>query len=452
MTADLPYQSCAEIDAVQEAKFAEMLDLCFTRHPYYRQVFSDIGLKREDIGGLADIGKIPLIAKVDYAADPEIFRLETEGLPEEAQVGFDVMHTTGTSGGKPTPFYSTVHDFYRILTANRRALEIRGVHETDLVANLCPMTLYPYGAFHRTIAAANAMKIPVVSPMPGRPSPDFHHASSLDEVIRTVEHHRATILWGVTSYVRRVLMRAGEMGADLSAVRLAFVTGEAVTDAMRADLTRRMVDLGANDPWVSISYAATEMQVGSVECCPGSGYHNPAPDQFHFQVVDPVTHEALPDGETGLAVLTHLDRRGTVLLRYALGDMTALTRAPCPHCGAETDRFIALPSRADDLVKVKGMLIDPGHVAEVLIADGRVEEFQIVIDRENPDDALSMDVMRLRLAPKAGADPGAALCDAVKSAVGVRPEIDIVAMQDIYDPDASLKAPRFIDKRKETKP
>ena len=452
MIRDLPYRPRAEIEVVQEAKFAEMLDLCFSRHPYYRRRFADMGLHREDFGSLADIGKIPLIAKADYAADPELLRLETEGLSEESQVNFDVMHTTGTSGGKPTPFYSTVHDFYRILTANRRALDIRGVRETDLVANLCPMTLYPYGAFHRTIAAANAMKIPVISPMPGRPSPDFHHASSLDDVIRCVERHRATILWGVTSYVRRVLMRAGELGADLSSVRLAFVTGEAVTDAMRTDLTRRMADLGARDPWVSISYAATEMQVGTVECCPGSGYHNPAPDQFHFQVVDPETHAPLPDGETGLAVLTHLDRRGTVLLRYALGDMTALTRAPCPHCGAETDRFIAMPSRADDLVKVKGMLIDPGHVTEVLLTDGRIDEFQIVIDREDPEDALSMDVLRLRLAPKPGTDPGPSLSERVKSAVGVRPEIDIVGVQDIYDPDASLKARRFIDNRKEARP
>ena len=59
-----------------------------------------------------------------------------------------------------------------------------------------------------------------------------------------------------------------------------------------------------------------------------------------------------------------------------------------------------MPSRADDLVKVKGMLIDPGHVAEVLLADGRIDEFQIVIDRADREDALSMDVMRLRLAPK----------------------------------------------------
>ena len=258
MIADLPYRSRDEIDAVQQAKFREMVGLCFERHPFFRKHYRDHGLHPSDITGLGDIAKLPVIAKADYAADPEAFRLDTNGLSQEAQIGFDVMHTTGTSGGVPTPFHSTVHDFYTILTANRRALEIRGVRDTDVVANLCPMTLHPYGAFHRTIAAANAMKIPVISPMPGRPSPDFHWSATLDEVVKCIARHRATILWGVTSYVRRVLMRAQQMGADLSSVRLAFVTGEAVTEAMRADLTTRMVALGAADPWVSVSYAATE--------------------------------------------------------------------------------------------------------------------------------------------------------------------------------------------------
>ena len=64
-----------------------------------------------------------------------------------------------------------------------------------------------------------------------------------------------------------------------------------------------------------------------MECCPDSGYHNPAPDHFYFEIVDPDTHKPLPEGERGLSVLTHLDRRGTVLLRYALGDFAALSQS-----------------------------------------------------------------------------------------------------------------------------
>lgn len=452
---DLPYRSRAQIEAVQERRFAETLDLCFERHPYYRRVFAERGLRRGDIRGLADIGKLPIIDKAVYAADPEAFRLETRGLDDEAQVDWDVMHTTGTSGGRPTPFHSTAHDFYGILTANRRALEIRGVRETDIVANLCPMTLHPYGAYHRTIAAANAMKIPVVSPLPGRPSPRFHWSAGLDEVVQTVARARATILWGVASYVRRVLMRAEAIGADFSAVRLAFVTGEPVGDALRADMTRRMAALGAQDPAVNVSYAATEMQVGAVECRPGSGFHNPAPDQFFFEIVDPETHAPLPDGVRGMAALTHLDRRGTVLLRYALGDLTALTRAQCPSCGAWTDRFVSPPSRGDGLVKVRGMLIDPAAIGAALMNDGRVDEYQVVIDREDPADPLSMDrvIVRFALRDGAGAGDGAeagvaeALGELVRRATGVRPTMTPAAMAEIYDPDRSLKSRRLVDRR-----
>jgi phenylacetate-CoA ligase len=446
MIADLPFQSRSVITAIQEENFSRMMDLCFARHPYYRTRFRQMGLARGDIKSLADIHLLPVISKKDYAAAPEEFCLETEGLEEEATIQWDVMHTTGTSGGKPTPFYSTSYDFYNTLTANRRALEIRQVLSNDIVANLCPMTLYPYGAYHRTIAAANVMKIPVISPLPGRPSPHFHWTSSLDEVVNTVARSRATILWGVTSYVRRVLMRAEEMGADFSSVRLAFVTGEAVSGEMRRDLTDRMRRIGQTDAFVSISYAATEMQVGAVECCPESGYHNPAPDHFYFEVVDPENHAPLPEGERGLSVLTHLDRRGTILLRYAMGDFAALSTAQCPHCGSWTDRFVGMPSRADDLVKVKGMLVNPEIVTDLLLTDGQVGEFQIIVDHEVADDPLSADRLRLLVdaGPQADIDR---IAEAVRVAIGVRPMVERVERTAIFNPDKSLKAQRFLDLR-----
>ena len=446
MIADLPFQSRSVITAIQEENFSRIMDLCFARHPYYRARFQQMGLQRGDIKSLADIHLLPVISKKDYAAEPEAFCLETGGLEEEATIQWDVMHTTGTSGGKPTPFYSTSYDFYNTLTANRRALEIRQVHDRDIVANLCPMTLYPYGAYHRTIAAANVMKIPVISPLPGRPSAHFHWTASLDEVVETVARSRATILWGVTSYVRRILMRAEELQADFSAVRLAFVTGEAVSDEMRRDLTDRMRRIGQKDAFVSISYAATEMQVGSVECCPQSGYHNPAPDHFYFEVIDPDSHAPLPEGERGLSVLTHLDRRGTVLLRYAMGDFAALSTEQCPHCGSWTDRFVGMPSRADDLVKVKGMLVNPEVVTDLLLADGQVGEFQIIVDREVAGDALSADRLRLLVdaAPQADIDR---IAEAVRVAIGVRPLVERVERTAIFNPDKSLKAKRFLDLR-----
>jgi phenylacetate-coenzyme A ligase PaaK-like adenylate-forming protein len=449
MIESTPFLPRARLREIQERNLRAMLDLCFARHLHYRSMFARAGIKREDITGIADLHRLPITTKQDYMADPESFRLDTTDLAPEMQVFWDVMHTTGTSSGKPTPFYSTAADFYAILTANRRALEIRGVVDTDIIANLCPMTLHPAGAYHRTVAAASAMKIPVVSLTPGRPSPQFHWASSVDESLDVIVRTRATILWGVASYVRRIVLRAQERGADLRAVRLAFVMGEPVTEAMRADIARRLMACGATAPRVSVSYAATEMQVGAVECRAGSGYHNPAPEQFLFEIVDPLTHAKLPDGARGLVVMTHLMRSGTVLLRYALGDLSVLSHETCPHCGATTDRFVALPQRADDMLKIRGQLVNPSVLLDAIAGVPGVGEFQAVIERERDDDPLAMDRLRIRVAATTtDFEIGARLADAVKAATGVRPQVEFAAADAIYDAAEAWKSKRIVDRRR----
>ena len=449
MPDNLLFKPRAEIEAIQEANFATMMDLCFQGHPYYRRVFSERGMTRGDFGSLADLPKLPVISKKDYAAEPESFVLKVEDLPEEMRVIWDVMHTTGTSG-KPTPFYSTTYDFYNIITMNQRSMELRGVKDSDSFANLFPLTVYPYGGFHRAVVASYAMKIPVVSPLPGRPSEYFKQASPTAEVVRILERTRPTILWGMPSYVRRLLIQAEEMGADLPAARMILVTGEPCTDAMRNDLVRRLAGLGAADPQVLVSYGATEMQGGSIECVPHSGFHNPMPDDFYFEIVDPDTHDPLPDGERGLVALTHLNRRGTVLLRYSLGDLSILTREQCPYCGAWGERFTDSPSRADNLVKIRGMLVNPEVVVEILVADPGVAEYQVRIGRENPDDPLSMDRLTIRVAPSgtAAKDFEDYLVEKIKAAIRVTPRIEWVSKDDIYDPETSMKSKRLVDERR----
>jgi phenylacetate-CoA ligase len=243
----------------------------------------------------------------------------------------------------------------------------------------------------------------------------------------------------VPSYLRRVLARAEGVKADFSAVRLAFVTGEGVPDATRAELTGQLRRLGRSDAWVSVSYGATELQCGLVECAPGSGYHNPAPDQFLFQVVDPQTGQPLPDGESGLVVLTHLRRRGTVLIRYSLGDTSVLSKGACPHCGAITDRLVALPRRADRLMKIKGTLVNPDVLEQAAEAVLGASEYQFSVESVDGGDAL-----RLRVA---GTPDEEKLKAAVKLACGVTPIVEGVQAEALDDPKR-WKAKRVVDQRR----
>ncbi len=441
----------ASLAALREARLAATLDRVFAAHPYYRRRLAALGVSRGDLTSLSDLPRLPVTTKADYMGDPEGFRLGGEGAADDEEtVVWDIMYTTGSSGA-PTPFVSTAYDFINILALNRNMLRLRGVTAGDSILNLFPLTKYPHGAFARVLHAASSMNIPVVSAMPGRENPRRPELNNgLDQVVALAARTRPTILWGVPSYIRRLVARTEEMGVQLAAVRLVFVTGEGFGEEARTDLIARLKRLGAPTPWISVSYGATEMQGGMVECAHGSGYHNPAPDQFLFEAVDPDTKRPVPDGAEGLILLTHLDRRGTVMLRYALGDVARLTHERCPHCGALTERIVSLPRRIDDLVKIKGMLVNPQALVDAVLGEAALLDFLAVVEKENPGDPLSMDRLRLRIVPSAGAgaELDRNLAARVQRAVGVTPEVERTHADDPLLAGRGWKVRPLLDLRK----
>lgn len=437
-------------EAVRDQRLSATLDRVFAAHPYYRAEFDRIGLQREDIGGTGDLAKLPVTSKAAFISAPREFVLGPEGaVTEHETVVWDTMYTTGSTGA-PTPFVSTAYDFPNILAVQQGMMRLRGVTAADSVLNLFPLTPIPHGAFARALHACAAAGIPVTSAMPGRASARHPELGQrLDQVVETATRVCPTILWGVPSYIRKVLARAEELGARLPAVRLVFVTGEGFGEEARAAMLAQLGRLGAPSPRVSVSYGATEMQGGMVECTAGAGYHNPAPDQFLFEAVDPDTHVPVPDGEEGMMLLTHLDRRGTVLLRYALGDMARLTRVPCPHCGARTERLTSMPRRVDGLVKVRGMLVNPAVLVDAVAAQPGVTEHQALVDKEDPADSLSMDRLLLKVAPGPDAPPDLArlLAERVRRAVGVTPVVELTEPADPVFTGRGWKAKPLIDLR-----
>jgi phenylacetate-CoA ligase len=439
--SDLLFASRAEIEAAQARGLAETMRRVGAGHAYYRRVLAERGLAAADFRSLDDLPRLPLTRKDDYMREPDAFRLADTSLPEEMRTVWDVMYTTGSTAGQPTPFVSTTYDFFGILELNRDMLRLRGVRPDDVIANLFPLTARPHGAFIRTMHAAASMNVRVVAALPGNPSPYFTLGRGLDEVVEIVARCRATILWGVPSFVRRLVARAEELGADFRPVRLAFVTGEGMSEPARADLTAALRRIGAPDAWVSISYGATEMQGGMVECAPGSGYHNPAPDQFHIAVVDAGSGAPVADGQRGLVTLTHLRRTGTVLLRYALGDTSVLSRERCARCGSWTERLVAMPRRADSLLKIKGTLVNPQVLVQAAesVLEGR--EFQFSISRNAQGDALTLKV------PAHAAALCERLAQAVKQAAGVTPIVELADGAAFADPSRSWKTKRVVDLR-----
>ncbi|MFN0303560.1 MAG: phenylacetate--CoA ligase family protein [Burkholderiales bacterium] len=443
---DVLRQSEAAIERIQNERLRRMLDLCARGHSYYQRRWAEACIDIASIRGVADLERLPLTPKLDLMSDPERFRLQVRELPLHERILWDVGYTTGSTGD-PTPVYNTTHDYHAYLFQSRRVAEISGMRSSDVIANLFPLTAAPMGAFVRSAANAYAMGATIFAALPGAPIGSFGVQRPMEDAIDLIVSHRATILWGIPSFVRRVLLRAIERGADFTSVRMCALTGEATTPALREDLRRCLRELRAAGTIMFDRYGSTEMGAFA-QCAEEGHWHNPAPEIQYHEVVDPDTGRRLPDGERGALAATHLDRRGTVLVRFLVGDTVGIVHGACPVCGRFGDRIVGPVVRTKDLVKVKGMLINPALLLDALNAITGMQEVQVIIRREKTDDPFSPDEMLVRVAVDGDHDAiQSQVIACAQAAVQVRPRVEFAVASDLYDPARDTKAVRFKDER-----
>lgn len=437
------------IARVRSARLHRTMQAVVAAHPYYRTILADAGLTADDFRSIDDLEKLPLTSKQDYISDPHAFRLDADALtaefPPEERVIWDIAYTSGTTGGKPSPFYNTTHDIYGILDQARRCNEAEGLVATDVIANLYPVAAFPTGAFLSVIRSGMIGGQPVVYGMTGSANSDFKVRNSTAEAIEKIEPVRPTVLWGVPSFIRRFVADAAARGADFSSVRLVVTSGEPVSENLRNELRANLQLMGASDIGFRARYAFTEMQGGLVQCADDAAPQNITPDLYFLETVNPETGERVPYGEEGHMAITHLHRRGTVMLRYIVGDVVTLSLDPCPVSGRRGERVVATPRRTGNLVKCRGMLVNTDVVLDYLGAIDGVGDVQIEFRRDDVPGAMDEMILRLELngdnglREKISAD--------IRAAVSMRPDVQFVGRGTLYDQNKSLKLRRIIDSR-----
>lgn len=447
------YKSQDEIRAVQNEKFRKQVVLLEKYSPYYGKLFKERGLTADDFKTVEDLEKIPPLYKKDYMADPMGFRLNIPAdapvMPHE-RILWGVHYTTGTTSGVPTPFFSMTHDYFGNIMQLARMCEVGTITDKDIVANIFPLTPVPHIGFWKTVDYSIASGARCVSAIVGSKYDPFPIHNPLDHAVRMVEKDRCTVLSGIVSFVRRTIMRAEEMGADFSSVRHCFVLGEACPQGMRDDMKRRLVAMGAKDPFICSGLGFTEMQGTTLECTERGGMHLCAPDIHYLEVIDEETGKRVPDGEKGLLTITHIDRRGTCFLRYVIGDITTLTHEICPHCGRNDARVVMQPIRTMELINIKGTLINPDILKTELTEIKGIEEYQIVFTKEDLKDPLSMDKLEIKVAIAEGFskdDVGNQVVTRTRKAIEMTPEVVYVTKEEIFDPTKTLKSQRVVDVR-----
>ena len=226
------------------------------------------------------------------------------------------------------------------------------------------------------------------------------------------------------------------------------VSGEACSAQMKSSLIELAALVGA-DVQISNSLGASELQCGLVECKDGAGFHNPAPELFYFSVLDNAGREVNEDTFGTLAV-THLDRRGTTLIKYLLGDQVRLTRAACPECGRAGGRIITHQGRAGTLIKIRGQLVDCAVLERCVSEFPGVFDYMILVSKENPLDGLSEDLINIEIATKDGEQSeefASTLAAQIKREINVSTKITLVEIGNLHVENVSIKTTKFRDER-----
>lgn len=421
--------TAADLKSMQLESLVGLVDKLYSKVPFYRRKFEELGVKPSDIQDLSDISKLPFTTKDELR---EIYPYGLLAVDESEIV--EIHQSSGTTGTPVVNAY-TQKDIDIWSEAMARCLTMAGAGSGDVIQNA-----YGYGLFtggigvHYGARAIGANIIPI-------------SGGNTSRQLKVMKDFGSTFLTCTPSYSLYIAEYAHENGISMKdlKVRAGCFGAEPWTEEMRREMEAQL-HLDAFD-----IYGLTEIIGPGVanECECKDGLHINE-DLFYPEIIDPVTGEPLPDGEKGELVFTTLTKEGSPILRYRTRDITYLTRGKC-SCGRSTVKMHRLMGRTDDMLIIRGVNVFPTQIEEILVQMEETQpHYQIIVDRGQKhldevevwvevkeqffsDETRKMESLRARIRGE------------MKSRLGINAVIRLVEPKSI---ERSIgKAKRVIDKR-----
>lgn len=417
-----------EMAVLQGKKLVRTVQRCYDNVPFYHNKMKDMGLEPGDIRGIEDIVKLPFTTKEDLRNN---YPFGLRAVPQ-----FEIVRVQGTSGttGKLTVVPYTRHDVDIWAESAGRCLTMAGLTKEDII-HVC----YGYGLFTGGLGADFAAQRigAMVVPM---------SAGNTARQIMCMEDFGATALACTPSYALYLAESIAEAGkVDAMKLRVGIHGAEPWTEEMRKKI-QDILHIECFD-----IYGLCEITGPGVamDCRQHKGLHINH-DFFYPEILDPITHEPMDDGELGELVFTTLEKEGMPLLRYRTKDLTSIDYSTC-ECGRTLPRISKFKGRTDDMKVIRGVNVFPTQVETVLLSMGGdiSNHYQMIVDRENNADRLTvmvevcdsvfsdeigkLDALKQKVA--AG----------LKQALGISVEVKLVEPKTIQRSEG--KAKRVIDNR-----
>jgi phenylacetate-CoA ligase len=268
----------------------------------------------------------------------------------------------------PGPIYEPDaggHDYWRV----GRAIFAAGFRAGDLVHNAFSYHMTP-GAFIME-SGAHAVGCSVFPAGVGQ----------TEQQLQAIAELRPEGYVGTPSFLRILVEKAAETGADIASLRKAMTGGEALPPSLRtwfaehgitASQCLATADLGL------IAYE-TEALEGMV-----------LDEGVIVEIVRPGTGDPVAAGEVGEIVVTTLNP-AYPLIRFGTGDLSAILPGRCAS-GRTNARIKGWMGRADQTTKIRGMFVHPGQVADIARRFPEVVKARLVVSGEMANDVMTLQV------------------------------------------------------------
>ncbi len=348
------------------------------RHPYYSRLFQKTGFRPADMNSLDDLQSLPFTDLKDLAAkEPQDTRLDRFMLTPPAETAADEKEPTekksffgklfqkksntaaannkdyqlsqvfyaGDFTSAPVPLVITVYDTERIKEAGRRLFTLWKLDRDDTIVNA--LSYGPNLAFWQVFYAGLELGSTVLQSGGGR-------VLGAEKILTAMENMEAEVLFASPLYARTLLQAAIKFKVNIKSLTTIVLGVESPSREIVLRLKELMTLAKTTGTRVIRSFSLTEAKTGWGECPEGSGYHF-HPDLHYIEIIDPVSGKNLQENESGEIVLTHLDARGTCLVRYRTGLLITegITFSPCPDCGSSLPRLAGEIESRKNIIKLR---------------------------------------------------------------------------------------------------
>jgi phenylacetate-CoA ligase len=365
-----------KLQQLQLKKFKEIVTWAYGHSKFYHKLYSDAGIEPGDIKKVPKIEKSMMRGIQGVGKEPFPYG-DILCVPIEEVTAY--RQTSGTTG-QPVYQADTWQDWEGSTEAYAYALWAQGYRATDRI--FLPFGYNIFIAFWAYHYAGEKLGCEVI---PGG-------VLNTEARILKMQELRATAMGATPTYVLGMAESARKMGinppTDLC-IRKITVAGE---PGGSVPATRKRME----DAWGAKVYdqvGSTEIGHWGWECRHQSGLH--VNEAFYLVEIEDVnTGEAITGpGRTGKMVVTTLNRMAQPCIRFDVKDLIQWNTRSC-DCG-RSFRLLegGIRGRADDITKVKGVLLSPLAIEEVVRDMPQLsQEYLVVVTKKGDIDDITLKV------------------------------------------------------------